>query len=60
LKNKIETEKPFDDAPNDMKNERVAWALRQTSKFKSWFNPSPTRFIENSDSGRNLYLKRLT
>jgi hypothetical protein len=28
LKNKIETEKPFNDAPNNGKNERVARALR--------------------------------
>jgi hypothetical protein len=33
LKNKIETEKPFNDAPNDEKNERIARALRQTSKL---------------------------
>jgi hypothetical protein len=58
LKNKIETEKPFNDAPNDGKNERVARALRQTSKSKSWFNPNPTRFIENSDSGRELVLEK--
>jgi hypothetical protein len=58
LKNKIETEKPFNDAPNDGENERVARALRQTSKLKSWFNPNPTRFIENSDSGRELVLEK--
>jgi hypothetical protein len=34
LKNKIETEKPFNDAPNDGKNEIIARALRQTSKLK--------------------------
>jgi hypothetical protein len=28
LKNKIETEKPFNYAPNDVKNEKVARALR--------------------------------
>jgi hypothetical protein len=32
--------------------------LRQTSKLKSWFNPNPTRFIENSDSGRELVLEK--
>jgi hypothetical protein len=58
LKNKIEAEKPFNDAPNDGKNERVARALRQTSKLKSWFNPNPTRFIENSDSGRKLVIEK--
>jgi hypothetical protein len=58
LKNKIETEKPFNEAPNDEKNERVARALIQTSKLKSWFNPKPTRFIENSDSGRELVLEK--
>jgi hypothetical protein len=54
----IEFEKPFNDAPNDGKNERVARDLRQTSKSKSWFNPNPTRFIENSDSGRELVLEK--
>jgi hypothetical protein len=54
LKNKIETEKPFNDAPNDGKNERVARDLRQNSKLKGWFNPNPIRFIENYDSGRKL------
>jgi hypothetical protein len=58
LKNKIETEKPFNDAPNDGKNERVASDLRQTSKLKSRFNPKPTRFIENSDSGRETVLEK--
>jgi hypothetical protein len=58
LKNKIETEKPFNDAPNDEKNERAARALRQTSNIKSWFNPNPTKFIENSDSGRALVLEK--
>jgi hypothetical protein len=58
LKNKIETEKLFNDASNDGKNERVARALRQTSKLKSWFNPNPTRFIESSDSGRELVLEK--
>jgi hypothetical protein len=58
LKNKIETEKPFNDAPNDGGNERVAKALRQTSKLKSWFNPNPIRFIENSDSERELVLEK--
>jgi hypothetical protein len=58
LKNKIETEKPFDDAPNDGKNERVIRSLRQTSELKSCLNPNPTRFIENSDSGRELILEK--
>jgi hypothetical protein len=58
LKNKIETEKPFNDTPNDGKNEKVVRALRQTSNSKSWFNPNPTRFIENSDSGRELVLDK--
>jgi hypothetical protein len=58
LKNKIEIEKPFNDAPNDGKNERVARSLRQTFKLKSWFNPNPTRLIENSDSGRELVLEK--
>jgi hypothetical protein len=59
LKNIIETENPFNDAPNDGKNENVARALRQTSKLKSWFNPNPTRFIENSDSGRELVFEKV-
>jgi hypothetical protein len=58
LKNKSETEMPFNDAPNDGKNERIARALRQTSKSKGWFNPNPTRFIENSDSGREFLLEK--
>jgi hypothetical protein len=58
LKYKIEIEKPFNEAPNDGKNERVARALRQISKLKSWFNPNPTRFIENFDSGRELVLEK--
>jgi hypothetical protein len=58
LKNKIEIEKPFNDAPNDGKNERLARPLRQTSKSKSWFNPNSTRFIENYDSGRELVLEK--
>jgi hypothetical protein len=58
LKNKIETEKSFNDSPNDGENERVPRSLRQTSKLKSWFNPNPTRFIENSDSGRELVLEK--
>jgi hypothetical protein len=58
LKNKIETEKPFNDASNDGKNEKIARALRQTSKSKGWFNPNPTRLIENSDSGRELVLEK--
>jgi hypothetical protein len=58
LNSKIETEKPFNDAPNDGKNEKAARALRQTSKLKSWFNPNPTKFIENSDSGRELVIKK--
>jgi hypothetical protein len=58
LKDKIETENPFNDAPNDGKNERVASSLRQTSKSKSWFNPNSTRFIESSDSGRELVLEK--
>jgi hypothetical protein len=45
LKNKIEIEKPFNDAPNDGKKERAARALRKTSKLKSCFDPNPTRFI---------------
>jgi hypothetical protein len=45
LKDKSETEKPFNEAPNDDKNERIARSSRQTSKLKSWFNPNPTRFI---------------
>jgi hypothetical protein len=51
LKNKIETEKPFNENPNYGENERVARALRQTSKSKIWFNPNLARFIENSGSG---------
>jgi hypothetical protein len=47
LKNKNETEKIFNDAPNDGKNERVARALRQTSKLKSWLNTNLTRSIKN-------------
>jgi hypothetical protein len=54
LKNKSENEKPFNDDPNDGKNERIARSLKQTSKLKSWFNPNPTRFIKNSDSGREF------
>jgi hypothetical protein len=57
LKNKIETEILCNDAPNDGKNERTARALKQTSKLKSWFNPNPTRFIENADSGREFVLE---
>jgi hypothetical protein len=57
-KNKIEIEKPFNDAPNEGENERVASALRQTSKLKHCFNPNPTRFIKNSDSGRELVLEK--
>jgi hypothetical protein len=58
LKNKVETEKPFNDAPNDRKNEIVARALRQTSKLKSWLNPNLqdlSRFLIQEGS---LYLKR--
>jgi hypothetical protein len=40
-------------------NERVAKDLRQTSKLKSWFNPNPTKFIKNSDSGRELVLEKV-
>jgi hypothetical protein len=58
LKNKIETEKPFNDAPNDGKNEKAARALRQTSKLKSWFHPNPTRFIENFDSEREFIYEK--
>jgi hypothetical protein len=58
LKNKIETEKPFNDAPSDGENERIARALRQTSKLKSWFNPNLARFIENSYSRRELVLEK--
>jgi hypothetical protein len=58
LKNKIKIEKPFNVAPNDGKNERVVRAFRQTSKLKSRFKPNPTRFIENSDSGRELVLEK--
>jgi hypothetical protein len=54
LKNKSETEKPVDDAPNDRENERIARAKRQTSKVKSFFNPNPKRF-----PGRELVLKKL-
>jgi hypothetical protein len=56
LKDKSETEIPFNDAPND--NKRVARNLRQTSKLKSWFNLNPTRFIENSDSGREHVVEK--
>jgi hypothetical protein len=31
-KDKSETEKPFNDAPNDRKNKRIARAVKQTSK----------------------------
>jgi hypothetical protein len=58
LKSKSEIEKPFNDAPNDGKNEKIARALKQKSELKSWFNPNPTRFIENSDSGRKLVLEK--
>jgi hypothetical protein len=43
LKNKIEIEKPFNDAPNDGKNERVARTLRQTSKFKELAQSKPNK-----------------
>ena len=26
--------------------------------MKSWFNPNPTRFLENKDSGRELLVDR--
>jgi hypothetical protein len=52
LKDKIETEISFYDAPNVGKNKRIARALNQTSKLKSWFNPNPTIFIKNADPGR--------
>jgi hypothetical protein len=58
LKNKSEDEKPCSDTPNDGKNERISRPLRQNSKIKSWFNPNPTRFIENSDSTRGLVLEK--
>jgi hypothetical protein len=58
LKNKSETEKSFNDAPNAWKNKRIARDLTQTSKSKNWFNPNPTRFIENSDSGREFELEK--
>jgi Reverse transcriptase (RNA-dependent DNA polymerase) len=32
-------------------------ALKQMSKFKSWFNPDPSRFIEVQDSGRDLVVE---
>jgi hypothetical protein len=59
LKDKIETEIPINDAPNDGKNEIILRSLRQTSKLKSWFNPNPTRFIKNADSGRELVLGKV-
>jgi hypothetical protein len=34
LKDKSKTEMPFDEAPNDGMNERIARALKQTSKLK--------------------------
>jgi hypothetical protein len=58
LNNKSETEIPFNDAPNDGKNERITRPLRQTSKLKSWFIPNTTRFIENADSGGVFVLGR--
>jgi hypothetical protein len=36
----------------DGKNVRTEMALKETSKLKSWFNPIPTKFIENFDLGR--------
>jgi hypothetical protein len=60
LKNKIETEKPFNDAPNDGKNERIAWSLSQTSKLKSWFNQNLKDSSKILIQEGNLYLKRLT
>jgi hypothetical protein len=59
LKDKIETEINFKDAPNDGKNERTARALKKTSKLKSLFNPNSTRFIEDADSGRKLVLEKV-
>jgi hypothetical protein len=59
LKNKSETEKPFNDAPNDGKIERIAKALKQTYKFKSWFNLNPTISSKMLIQEGNSYLKRL-
>jgi hypothetical protein len=39
---------------NDSKKEKMKSALRETSKLKSWFNPNPTTYIENRDSGREF------
>jgi hypothetical protein len=44
--------------PNDGNNGRVARALKETSKLKSWFNLNPTRFIENDDPGREFELEK--
>jgi hypothetical protein len=40
------------------KDEKTARALKETPKLKSWFNPNPTRFLENEDSGGELIVER--
>jgi len=37
------------------KNAKV---LKEISKLKSWFNPDPSRFIEEKDSGRDLIVEK--
>jgi hypothetical protein len=54
-KNKIETEKPFIDARNDVKNEKVARFLRQTSKLKSCFNLNQQDLSKILIQEENLY-----
>jgi hypothetical protein len=60
LKDKIETEISFNDAPNEQKKEIIARDLKNTSKLKKLLQSKSNKIIENSDSGREFVLERLT
>jgi hypothetical protein len=60
LKNKIETEKPFNDAPNDGKNERFIRTSRYISKLKVGSIQTQQDLSKILIQEGNLYLKRLT
>jgi hypothetical protein len=59
LNDKSKSEIPFNNAPNNGNNEKITGDLKKTSELKSCFNPNPTRFTKNIDSGREFVLKKL-